>query len=196
MSSSDRWFDPAHPPQAAIAVAAHMFAEVPQGWKKLFRETLSAFVAVRTADRAFSLNYLSVEFENYQLEFDVPDPDKVLTGICRRCAQRSKSICQKCGRRGRLRMFNMIDAAVLCPYCAAPELLHRAIDDALRYPGLIAVGGRVEGPQQVPEVLRRTFMRATDTGMMDARQFRKWLEELKRLKRSLPPVSAPREAGA
>lgn len=196
MSSSDRWFDPANPPRAAIAVAVHMFGEVPLGWQKLLRETLNALVAVRTADRSFSLNYLSVEFENHQLEFDVPDPDRVLAGICRRCAQRSKSICQKCGRRGRLRMFNMNDSAVLCPRCAAPELLHRAIDDAIGYPGLIAVGGRVEGPRQVPEVLRRTFMRATDTGVMDACQFRKWLGELKRLKRSLPPVSAPTEAGA
>lgn len=196
MSSTDRWFDPTKPPKAAIAIAAHVFGEVPPGWRKLLGETLNALVAVRTEDRAFSLNYLSVEFENHQLEFDVPDPDRVLAGICRRCAQRSKSICQQCGRQGRLRMFNMTDAAVLCPRCAAPELLHRAIDDALGYPGLIAVGGRVECPQQVPEVLRHSFMRAAETGAMDTRQFRKWLDELKRLKRSLPPVSAPSEAGA
>ncbi|MDC8774429.1 hypothetical protein [Roseateles albus] len=196
MSFTDRWFDPSKPPKAAIAIAIHMFAEVPLGWQKLFYETLNALVAVRTADRAFSLNYLAVEFENHQLEFDMPDPDRVLAGICRRCAQRSKSICQKCGRRGRLRMFNMTDAAVLCPRCAAPELLHRAIDDALTYPGLIAVAGRVESPQRVPEVLRGAFMRATEAGAMDARQFRKWLDELKRLKRMLPPVSVPNEADA
>lgn len=196
MTSDSRWFDHAHSSEQAISMAIHLFVAIPSGWMALWRDTLRQLVAVRTHDREFPLNYLSLEFENGLLELDMPYTDAVLTGIARRCAARSRCICRLCGRRGQVRHFGMMESAVLCARCAAPQLLHCAIDDVLNFPGLIAIGGRVEGLKQVPEVLRRAFLdaasnlRDVEDGRdphMDAVRFRQWSSELKRLKRALPP---------
>jgi hypothetical protein len=183
------------PAQKSIDIAAHVYGAMPPGWQALWRQTVRQLVNARTSDREFALMYLSVDWDNGLLELDMPWADEVLTGIARRCAQRSRFICRQCGKPGLLRRFDMSDAAVLCARCAAPELLHRAIDDTVKYPGLIAIGGRVDDVQRVPEVLRKAFVRAARSNdatgpTMDAAAFHRWVAQLQRVQSVLPPRSA------
>lgn len=201
MSTDHRWFDPSHPPEQAFSIAAPLFVSIPAGWQALWKDTLRQLVSVRTADREFSLNYLSLELEDSLLQLDMPSPDPVLLGIARRCAERSKFICRQCGRRGKLRQFNTHEAAALCAQCAAPELLGRAIDDVIRFPSLICIGGRADKLRRVPEVLRKLFARAARQSAlnddvaepsMDAAEFRRWVAHLEQVRSFLPPsASAP-----
>lgn len=186
MTSAPRWFDHAIPPDRALFIAASAFVTMPPGWKALWRSTLKQLIAVRTPDRELSLNYLSTEYDNGLLELDMPWADDVLQGIARRCEARSRFICRQCGQQGLLRQFDMSESAVLCARCAAPELLNRAIDDVLNYPGVICVGGRVDCVEQVPDVLRRSFATSASGLQMSTDQFRNWSLKLKRLKSSLP----------
>ncbi len=201
MRNEHRWFDPSHSPEQAFSIAAPLFVSIPAGWQALWKDTLRQLVSVRTADREFSLNYLSLELEDSLLQLDMPSPDPVLLGIARRCAACSKFICRKCGRRGKLRQFNMHEAAVLCAQCAAPELLCRAIDDVIRFPGLICIGGRADKLRRIPEVLRKPFAHAARQSAlsgdaadpsMDAAEFRRWVAHLEQVRFFLPPrTSAP-----
>lgn len=201
MSTDHRWFNPSHSPEQAFSIAAPLFVSIPAGWQALWKDTLRQLVSVRTADREFSLNYLSLELDDNLLQLDMPSPDPVLLGIARRCAARSKFICRQCGRRGKLRQFNTHEAAALCAKCAAPELLRRAIDDVTKYPGLICIGGRADKLRRIPEVLRKPFALASRQSAlrndaaepsMDATEFRRWVARLEQVRSFLPPcTSAP-----
>lgn len=190
MTSDPSWFDHAIPPDRALSIAVSAFVSMPPGWKALWKNTLKQLIAVRTPDREFSLNFLSAEYDNGVLELDMPWADDVLQGIARRCEVRSRFICRQCGQPGLLRQFDMLESVVLCARCAAPELLHRAIDDVLNYPGLICVSGIVDGVKQVPDVLRRSFARSSSGLRMNPDQFRNWSMDLEKLKPSLPPRQA------
>lgn len=199
MRNDHRWFDPSHSLEQAVSIAAPLFVSIPAGWQALWKDTLRQLVSVRTADREFSLNYLSLELEVSLLQLDMPSPDPVLLGIARRCAARSKFICRKCGRRGKLRQFNTYEVAALCAQCVAPELLCRAIDDVIKYPSLICIGGRADKLRRIPEVLRKPFARAARQPAlsgdmaepsMDAAEFRRWVAHLEQVKSFLPPCAS------
>ncbi|PND37951.1 hypothetical protein C1O66_10710 [Paucibacter aquatile] len=195
MSSGSRWYAQDLPAKDSLQIAAQVYGVIPTGWLALWRKTMRQLVNARTPDREFSLMYLSVDWDNGLLELDMPWADEVLTGIARRCARRSCFICRQCGKPGLLRRFDMSDVAVLCARCAAPELLHRAIDDTVKYPGLIAIGGSADDARRVPDVLRKAFVRAARrddaTGpAMDAAGFRQWVAQLQRVQSVLPPRSA------
>lgn len=192
-----RWFESSKPAEIAAnqAFAVHS-TDVPVGWERLLLQTMRQLVQVRTVGRQFALSCMTVSFDGEVLDVDIPWSDEVLMGITRRCAEQSRFICRHCGKRGLLRRFGMHDAAVLCAQCAAPELLHCAIDDAVRYPGLMTIGGCVNDLRRVPEVLRRTFIRASRSGgaadtdtepRMAAPDFRRWVANLQRLQTRLPP---------
>lgn len=197
-----RWFDSRKPAKDAARLAwGFHSADVPFGWMELLLQTMRQLVQVRTSARELSLSLLTVSVDGERLEVDIPWGDAVLQGIARRCEERSRFICRQCGKRGLLRRFGMHDAAVLCARCAAPELLHSAIDDATRYPGLMAIGGRVDDLRRVPEVLRKTFIQAARSGCvvdaaaephMDAADFRRWVAHLQRLQTRLPPPTCLR----
>lgn len=187
MTSVLHWFDHATPPDRALSMAASAFVSMPLGWKALWKDTLRQLIAARTPEREFSLNFMSIEFENGVLEVDMPWPDDVLQGIARRCEARSRFICRECGRPGLARRFDMVESAVLCARCAAPELLHRAIDDVLKYPGLTCISGCVDDVKRVPDVLRRSFATSSRGHQMNMDQFRRWCRELGRMQPTLPP---------
>lgn len=195
MPSGSRWYAHGTPAKDSLHIAAHVYGAIPPGWLSLWRQTVRQLVNARTPEREFALMYLSVDWDNGLLELEMPWADEVLSGIARRCAQRSRFICCHCGKPGLLRRFDMSDVAVLCARCAAPELLHRAIDDTVKYPGLIAIGGRADDVRRVPEVLRKAFVKAARrddaTGPnMDAASFRQWVAQLQRVQSVLPPRSA------
>ncbi len=189
------WFNPSTPAGDALPAALKAIGDVPIGWRPLLRDALCAMIAVRTKAREFSLLYISVECDDGRLILDMPFSDSVLDGVARRCSERSRFICQECGRRGKVRQFGMGEAAVLCPRCAAPELLHRAIDDLDQFRGLIAHGGVLSDIQLLPTVLHRLFRPAASTGAFDSRigpimdkaTLARWIDSLKRMKSSLPP---------
>lgn len=197
-SSTASWYAHDLPAKDSLHIAAHVYGTLPPGWQRLWRQTVRQLVNARTADRELSLMCLTVDWDRGLLELDLPWADEVLIGIARRCAQRSRFICRQCGKAGLLRQFGMSEAAVLCARCAAPELLHRAIDDAVKYPGLIAIGGRVDDVRRVPEVLRKAFVRAARRDdvlgdvaplSMDVASFRRWVAQLQRVQSVLPPRS-------
>ena len=194
-SPGTRWYAHDLPAKDSLHIAAHVYGTMPPGWQLLWRQTVRQLVNARTAARDLSLMCLTVDWDRGLLELDLPWTDEVLTGIARRCAQRSRFICRQCGKAGLLRQFGMSEAAVLCARCAGPELLHRAIDDTIKYPGLIAIGGRVDDVRRVPEVLRKNFIQAArrddaseDTASlsMDAISFRRWVAQLQRVQGVLP----------
>lgn len=201
MKTDHHWFDPGHSSERSLSIAASLFVSIPTGWQALWKDTLRQLISVRTSDREFSLNYLSLELDNNLLQLDMPSPDPVLLGIARRCAERSKFICRQCGQRGKLRQFNTHEAASLCAQCAAPELLCRAIDDVIKFPSLICIGGRADKLRRIPTVLRKSFARAARQSVlngiavepsMDAAEFRRWVAHLEQIRPFLPPsTSAP-----
>ncbi|GKT14966.1 hypothetical protein AVHY2522_06510 [Acidovorax sp. SUPP2522] len=198
--SSTYWFEYAATTEDAITIAMNIYGAVPPGWQRLWRDTVRQLLAVRTPARERSLGNLLPDFDTDSLDVTMPFADRVMLGIARRCTQRSRCTCRQCGRPGRPRWFNAHEAMVLCPRCAAPELLRRAIDDLVRYPGLIAVGGCVDGPERVPEVLRRAFRRRAEylvaNGTLSEPSMKRstldaWTRELKCLQRFLPPSCIP-----
>jgi len=198
VGSGTHWFDYAATTEDAINIAMKIYGAIPPGWQRLWRDTVRQLLAVRTPARERALGYLLPEFDTDALQLSMPFADRVLIGIARRCTQRSRCMCRQCGRPGQQRWFNMHEAMVLCPRCAAPELLHRAINDLVRYPGLIAVGGRVDSPERVPEVLRRDFRSQSKrlvwqgqsfAASMDRAGLDAWTGQLNKLQRFLPPLS-------
>ncbi len=191
-----RWFDAAMPIKEALPRAVNAMGAVPTGWTSLLEDTITQLLAVRTKEREFSLVFMSLEIEDGELRLDITFPDRVMAGIARRCAARSREICQLCGKRGKRRYLGMYEVVTLCPQCAAVELLHRGIAEAEKYLGIYTVDETVPGMRLLPDVLRRPFvaeatakcpMQPGQEPRMDKKTFRAWVSTLNGMRPFLPP---------
>ena len=196
LSQPLRWFDAAMPTKEALPRAVNAMGAVPTGWTSLLEDTMTQLLAVRTKEREFSLLFMSPDIDDGTLCLDIPFADRVMAGIARRCAERSKEICQLCSKRGKRRYLGMYEVVTLCPQCAAVELLHRGIVEAEKYIGIYTIDGTVPGLRLLPDVLRQRFVEEATAKCpmppgqeprMDKNTFRAWVSTLNGLRPFLPP---------
>ena len=155
------WLDD---PSPIGAFFAEWSGQVPAGWHRLLERTLLKLLAVNDGSdnrrRALAGMRVVCTDEHLWMMYTLGShPDAVLRGIVRKANDLSWSTCRDCGRAARLRRLAGDATATLCARCAAPWLLQHDIwqlEQSLRF--LKAVNVYVV-PGQVPQLLRRSFLR-------------------------------------
>jgi hypothetical protein len=188
------WIDDDAPIEAAMN---RWESALPRGWQRLLRETVVKLYAVcGSTRRDASLAAMKVDARGDELRFLVDCGDRVLQGIVRKASARSRVTCTDCGRIGRLRELCGDRQQVLCPRCAAPQVLRRHVDDLLdTAPFLIRLALHVD-ETQIPKLLLSGFREAADEALhpqvdrelarMSPTRFDQWVRSWRVMRAALP----------
>ncbi len=104
-------------------------SEVPSGWARLQREAQHRLTAAMAAVPSRSaIRVTEVNAFSSRPAFRLTAEDTVVRGIYRRTLAKARHTCQACGRAGHV-WENLSQYRVLCPRCAAPEVVAADLDN-------------------------------------------------------------------
>ncbi len=103
--------------------------EVPSGWARLQREAQNRLTAATsTVPGRSAVRVTQVNGFTSRPAFRLTADDAVVRGIYRRTLTKARHTCQVCGRAGHV-WENLSQYRVLCPRCAAPEVVAADLDN-------------------------------------------------------------------
>lgn len=187
-----RWINDDAPVASAMA---RWGSTVPRGWHRLLHRTFVNLCAVSgSMRRDVTLAAMQVVPGGDGLQLRLDTDDRVLRGIVRKAADRSRGICQECARAGRPRDLGEDHPRVLCPRCAAPRLLRRDVDGLLETASFLIRISVPVSETQIPSLLRSDFAAVAraqtpddpaDSVRMSPARFEDWVGSWRRVRKSL-----------